>query len=184
MKVLKARKDPKKALLLSLCPGLGFLYLENVFYFIIFGLFTPLPLLFVSTSGGSAIIVSVLLYGLSIYYSYYLANESLKNSMMYKKDPYYMMCLSMALDGLGQLHLKQNKKGYIMLVTGLTSCIVTWIMLISKFGFLDMVLASNERPLYTLTNFMIVWTITALPIKFLSVVDAYYTTYHLYIAKK
>lgn len=184
MRVLKARKDPKKALLLSLCPGLGFLYLENIFYFIVFGLFTPVSLLFVSTSGSSAILVTVLLYGLSIYYTYYLANESLKNSVTYKKDPYYVMCLSMVMDGLGQWHLKQGKKAYIMMMTGLTSCIATWVLLISKFGFLDMVLATNESPLYIVTNFMITWTITAIPVKFLSVVDSYYTTYHLYIAKK
>lgn len=184
MKSLSVRKDPKKALLLSLCPGLGFLYLENILYFILFAVFVPLPVLFVSNSGSMAMVVTLLLYGLSIYYAYYLANESLKNSVMHKKDPYYIMCLSVLLDGLGQLYLKQNKKAYIMMAGGLTSCVVTWVVLIAKFGFLDMVLATSESQLYFVTNFMIVWTIAALPVKFLSVVDAYYSTYHLYIAKK
>lgn len=184
MKALTVRKDPKKALLLSLYPGLGFLYLENLFYFLVFTIITPLPLAFASTSGPSAIMVSVLLYGLSIYYSYYLATETLRNNAVYKKDPFYIMCLSVLLDGLGQIHLKENKKGYIMMATGATSCIVTWIMLIMKFGFLELVLATNESPLYILTNFMIVWLLSAIPIKLLSIMDAYYTTYHLYIAKK
>lgn len=184
MRAVKRRKDTKKALLLSLCPGLGFLYLEKIIYWILFAAICIMPLMLIKSMGSFALIVFGLLYGLSIYYTYVLANETLKNSEVYKKDPYYILCLSVLLDGLGQFFLKQHKKAYLMMCTGLTPCIITWIGFIIKYGFMDMILATKESSLYMITNIMVVWLIIAIPIKFLSLVDAYYSTYHLYIAKK
>lgn len=184
MKVLKTRKEPKKAVMFALCPGLGFLYLENITYWLIFAFITVLPLAMVKNTGPSAIAVSVLLYGLSIYYTHVLATESLKNQETYKKDPYYILCLSVLVDGLGQFMLKQHKKAYIMMGLGFTTCLGVWIGLISKYGFMEMLMATKESKLFLITNIMIVWIIVSLPVKILSLIDAYYSTYHLYVAKK
>lgn len=184
MKMLKTRKDPKKAVLLALCPGLGFLYLENILYWIVFAVITVLPLATISTTGQSAILISLLLYGLSIYYTHTIANESLKNHDVYKKDPYYVLCLSVILDGLGQFTLKQHKKAYFMMSCGLTTCLAVWMYLISQYGFMEMFMATKESNLFMITNVMIVWLLASLPIKVLSLIDAYYSTYHLYVAKK
>lgn len=184
MKTTKKRKDVKKAVLLALCPGLGFLYLENIKYWLVFAFLCVMPLALVSTAGSTSFLICGLLYGLSIYYTYVLATETLRNNEIYKKDPYYVLCLSVLLDGLGQVHLKQNKKGYIMMLTGLTSCLVVWFVLIYKNGFMEMFLSEKGTNLYTMTNVMIVWLIASLPIKILSLIDAYYSTYHLYVAKK
>lgn len=182
--MLTARKDPKKAVILALCPGLGFLYLENIKLWIAFFILTFLPLATIGNIGNTAIIISALLYGLSVYYTYTLANETLKNHDTYKKDPYYVLCLSVVMDGWGQLSLKQYKKGYLMMGLGLTSCTIAWIYVLMKFGMVDLLLAEKGTSLYTITNLMIVWLIFSLPIKALSLIDAYYSTYHLYVAKK
>lgn len=184
MKVLKTRKDPKKAVLLALCPGLGFLYLENILYWLVFAGIIILPLATISTTGQSAILISLLLYGLSIYYTHVLATESLKNHEVYKKDPYYTLCLSVMLDGLGQFTLKQYKKAYFMMGFGLTTCLGVWFYLISKYGFMELLMATKESNLFVIANIMIVWLLSSLPIKVLSMIDAYYSTYHLYVAKK
>lgn len=182
--MLNVRKDPKKAVLLSLCPGLGFLYLENIKYWLTFFFLTFMPLITIGNVGKSAILISLLLYGLSIYYTYTLANETLKNHDIYKKDPYFVLCLSVILDGLGQFTLKQYKKAYFMMLFGFTSCLIVWVFMIMKFGFVDLLLAAKGTTLFTLTNVMIVWLLISLPVKFLSLVDAYYSTYHLYVARK
>lgn len=184
MNSLKRRKDPKKAVLLALCPGLGFLYLENIKYWLVFAFLCVMPLSMISKTGNSAILISALLYGLSIYYTHTLAVETLRYNDTYKKDPYYILCLSVLFDGLGQIALKQYKKAYIMMGTGLTSCILGWVYLISKYGFMDLILATNESNLYMITNIMIIWSIISIPVKALSLIDAYYSTYHLYVAKK
>ena len=184
MRALTNRKDPKKAVLLALCPGLGFLYLENIKYWIMFFGLIFFPLITIRNAGKMAIFVSLLLYGLSIYYTYTLANESLKNHDVYKKDPYYILCLSVVLDGLGQFFLKQHKKAYFMMAFGFTTCLSVWVYLIMKFGFIELFLATEESNLFMVTNIMIIWLIVSLPIKFLSLVDAYYSTYHLYVAEK
>lgn len=184
MKATKKRKDVKKAVMFALCPGLGFLYLENIKYWLLFAFLCVMPLSVISTAGNTSFLICGFLYGLSIYYTYVIATETLRNNEMYKKDPYFVLCLSVLLDGLGQVHLKQNKKGYIMMLTGLTSCLFTWFMLIYKNGFVEMLLAEKGTNLYTITNVMIVWLIASVPIKVLSLVDAYYSTYHLYVAKK
>ena len=183
----KVKKDPKKTILLSLFPGLGFLYLENMKYFLMFFVVTFLPLLSISNMGSKMIFVSLFIYGLSIYYAYTLANETLTNPSKYKKDPYYVLCLSVLCDGMGQISLGQKKKGVIMLSFGMTSCLIAWVFLISRYGFLDLLLISKESPesyLYTIVNLMISWTIMCVPVKILSMIDAYYSTYHLYVAKK
>lgn len=182
--MLTVRKDPKKAVLLALCPGLGFLYLENIIYWLVFFFLTFMPLITIGNVGKAAIFVSLLLYVLSIYYTYTLANETLKNHDVYKKDPYFVLCLSVLIDGLGQFTLKQHRKSYFMMAFGFTSCLAAWIFVIMKFGFVDLMLAPKGTALFTLTNVMIVWLLFSLPLKFLSLVDAYYSTYHLYVAKK
>lgn len=182
--MVKVRKDTKKAVMLALCPGLGLLYLENILYWLVFVFLVFMPLATMGNIGNTAIIVSLLLYGLSIYYTYTVAIETLKNQDVYKKDPYYILCLSVLLDGLGQAVLKQHKKAYFMMTFGLTSCLATWAALIVKFGFVELLLAPKGTTLFTLTNVMIVWLVCSIPLKFLSLVDAYYSTYHLYIAKK
>lgn len=184
MKATKKRKDVKKAVLLALCPGLGFLYLENIIYWLLFAFLCVMPLALIATAGKTAFLICGLLYGLSIYYTYVLATETLRNNEMYKKDPYYILCLSVLVDGLGQIKLKQNKKGYIMLFTGLTSCLVVLTVCICKNGFIDMFLSEKGTDMYTITNIMIVWLIASIPIKIISLIDAYYSTYHLYVAKK
>ena len=184
MKVLTAKKNPTTALLLALCPGLGFLYLENIKYWLVFMILPLFPLLFIGNMGSTSILVSVILYGLSIYYTYFLANESLKNQRTYKKDPYFILCLSVILDGLGQFKLKQYKIAYVMMTTGFTSCLLGWVVLIKSYGFMELILAEQGTMLFNITNGMIVWTLVALPIKALSLIDAYYSTYHLYVAKK
>lgn len=182
--MLNVRKDPKKAVLLSLCPGLGFLYLENIKYWLVFFFLTFMPLISIGNMGSSAIMVSLLLYALSIYYAYTLANETLKNQDVYKKDPYFIMCLSVILDGLGQFVLKQHRKSYLMMALGFTPCLIAWSIIIMKFGFVELLLAPKGTPEFMLANVMIVWLIFSIPLKFLSLIDAYYSTYHLYVAKK
>lgn len=184
MKATKKRKDVKKAVLLALCPGLGFLYLENMAYWLLFAFLCVMPLALIATAGKTAFLICGLLYGLSIYYTYVLATETLRNNEMYKKDPYYVLCLSVLVDGLGQIYLKQNKKGYIMMLTGLTNCLIVLSILIYKNGFIEMCLSAKGTSLYTITNMMIVWLIVSGPIKIISLIDAYYSTYHLYVAKK
>lgn len=182
--MLTVRKEPKKAVALAFCPGLGFLYLENIKLWLTFFCLTFLPLATIGNIGKSAILISLLLYGLSIFYTYTLANETLKNHDTYKKDPYYILCLSVLLDGLGQFFLKQYKKSYFMMGFGLTTCAVVWAYALMRFGIVDLLLAEKGTSMYAITNVMIVWLIFSLPIKFLSLVDAYYSTYHLYVAKK
>lgn len=182
--MISVRKDPRKATLLALCPGLGFLYLENIKYWLVFFFLTFMPLMTIGNIGKTAIVVCLLLYGLSVYYTYTVANETLKNHDVYKKDPYYVLCLSVILDGLGQFTLKQHKKAYLMMIFGFTTCLTVWIGIIMKFGFAELLLAPKGTALFTLSNVMIVWLLCSLPLKFLSLVDAYYSTYHLYVAKK
>lgn len=184
MKTLEKRKDPRKAVLLALFPGLGFLYLENIMKFLTFIIIVALPLFTISTTGKISILLSFVLYGISIFYTYVTAIESLKNKEIYKKDPYYILCLSLLIDGLGQYNLKQRKKAYFMMIFGLTNCLFVWGFFASKNGLMGMILATNESNLYWITNILIVWLIASIPIKFLSLMDAFYSTYHLYVAKK
>lgn len=180
----KVKKDIKKAFMLSLFPGLGFLYLENIKYFCLFFILTFLPLIGISNMGASAILGSLLMYALSIYYCVNLAKETQRNTEVYKKDPYYMMCMSVLVDGLGQIILGQKKKAFIMMALGFTNCLVVWSILIMNNGLIDLILAPRENSLFMVVNIMVTWTVVSIPVKLISLIDAYYSTYHLYVAKK
>lgn len=180
---MNVKKDPKKALLLSLFPGLGFLYLENVRNFIGFFVIILLPLSMYGTMGFRAIITSLAMYVLSIVYCNNQAIETLKNPVTLRKDPYYMMCLSLLLDGLGQLMLKHRGKAFIMMSTGFTACVLSWAFVLTMFPASD-ILNEYSGTTFTIVNFMVVWTIASIPIKILSLIDAFYSTFHLYVAKR
>lgn len=182
MKMVVVKKNPTKAAMLGIFPGLGFLYLGNVKKFGTFFFVTMLALIMGLVSNKALLFGALLMWGLGMATAYSEANERIYEGKNVRVDPSFALCLSFLWDGLGQFFVRKKTMGLVMFLTGFTPCLIGWVVCILKFGVNDMATVMDGA-VFTATNFMILWTIYAIPVKIMSMIDSYYSCYHLYVAK-
>lgn len=177
------RKNPLYGATLSIVPGLGSIYCQDIrkgmLYMAVFiiTLFTKNRM-----SPSMFVLVLMCIYALAVYTSYNECKDTSKNTKI-KRDPYFAACLSFLYDGAGQIYAGTKKRGIIMATFGLTPCMANWAILIHKFGLLKLFNIDKGIAFYII-NIMVCWTFTAVLIKIVSIFDAFYTVYHKYALVK
>lgn len=180
--MVKIKKNPTIAAIMGLFPGLGFLYLGNVKKFLMF--FGTVALaLGVGLTGNSLLFIAA--GGLTLVgalAAYTEAGETVRAGTIVKVDPWFALSCSFLWDGAGQLLIRKTGLGIFMSLCGFTPCLIAWVVAILKFGVNDMATVLTGE-VYNITNILLIWLIFSLPIKVLTLIDSYYSTYHLYVAK-
>lgn len=179
----KLKKKPNIAAMLGVFPGLGFLYLgDTKKFFMFFGV--SLIALIVGLCGNTIMIFMAL--GLSILgavYAYTEAEEATKSGLTVKVDPHFALSCSFLWDGIGQFLVGKRVLGIFMAIFGLTPCLIAWGVMVPYLGIVEMATVL-EGSTFTITNVLIMWLMFSIPIKALSMIDAYYSSYHMFVAKK
>lgn len=176
------KKNPTYAALLGIFPGLGFLYLGEVKKFLMFFFVCLIAVVMGALGNTMMFLMAFVLDVLGAVYAYTLAMETLKGGITVKVDPWMVLCYSLLWDGAGQFFVKKKKLGMVMSILGLTPCLCAWIYFVPRFGVKEMATVLDGS-IYTITNILVLWFIFALPIKILSMIDGFYSAYHLYVAK-
>lgn len=176
------KKNPNHAALLGIFPGLGFLYLGEVKKFFMFFFVCLVAAIMGFLGNPMMLLMAVVLDILGAVYAYTLAAETLKGGVTVKVDPWMVLCFSLLWDGAGQFFVRKKKLGIVMAILGLTPCLCAWIYFVPKLRVKEMATVL-EGNIYTITNILVLWFIFALPIKILSLIDSFYSAYHLYVAK-
>lgn len=177
------KKKPNVAAALGVFPGLGFLYLGNVKkFFMFFGV--SLIALLVGLLGNTLMIfMAIALSILGAIYAYTEAEEAMKSGLTVKVDPHFALSCSFLWDGTGQFLVGKKVLGLFMAFFGLTPCLIAWGVMVPYLGMVEMA-TILEGSTFTITNFLIMWLMFSIPIKALSMIDAYYSSYHMFVAKK
>lgn len=177
------KKKPNVAATLGIFPGLGFLYLGNTKKFFMFFAVTLIALLVGLMGNTLMIFMAIALSVLGAVYSYMEAEESMRSGLTVKVDPHFALSCSFLWDGTGQFLVGKKVMGIFMAIFGFTPCLIAWIIMVPYLGVVEMATVL-EGSTFTITNILIMWLMFSIPIKALSMIDAYYSSYHMFVAKK
>lgn len=177
------KKKPNIAAILGIFPGLGFLYLGNTKKFFMFFGVTLIALLVGMFGNTLMIFMGIALSILGAVYAYTEAEEAMKSGLTVKVDPHFALSCSFLWDGVGQFLVGKRILGIFMAIFGLTPCLIAWMVMVPYLGVVEMATVL-EGSTFTITNILIMWLMFSIPIKALSMIDAYYSSYHMFVAKK
>lgn len=177
------KKKPNIAATLGIFPGLGFLYLGNAKKFFMFFGVSLIALLVGLLGNIIMIFMAIGLTALGAVYAYMEAEEATRTGLTVKVDPHFALSCSFLWDGIGQILVGKRTMGIFMAIFGLTPCLIAWAIMVPTLGAVEMATAVDGN-VFKITNMLILWLMFSIPIKALSMIDAYYSSYHMFVAKK